>query len=91
MKLLSGLTPPSIYHCFFTWKTFWVEKFTGEEIFTLGEFIPVNMKNYGRLNVRKHREIKDSDKYITLYISLNFENMDKIKITSLEAKDNLRR
>ena len=36
--------------------------------FTLGEFKPVNMKNCGRPNVRKHIEIKDGDKYITLGI-----------------------
>ena len=45
MKLLSVVTPWSIYHGFSTWKTFWEENFTGEENFTLGEFTAVNMKN----------------------------------------------
>ena len=41
---------------------FWEEKFTGEEKL----FSAVNMKNCGRRNVRKHKEIKGSDKYVTL-------------------------
>ena len=69
---------------------FWEEKFTGEEKFKLGEFSAVNMKNCGRHNVRKHIEIKVSDKYITLYISLKFDSLDKIRITSPESKANLR-
>ena len=63
-KLLAGITPPAVYHGRPTQKTFWEEKFTGEEKL----FLAVNMKNCGRLNVRKHREIKGSDKYVNLYI-----------------------
>ena len=48
----------------------------------------MNMKNCGRRNVRKHREIKGSDKYVTLDISLKFESLDKIRITYSESKDN---
>ena len=62
MKLLAVVTPPSIYHGCSTRKTF------GEEKFTIGEFSAVNMKNCGRQNVRKHRDIKDSEKYVTLDI-----------------------
>ena len=40
MKLLAVLTPPSIYHGCSTWKTFWEEKFLGEEKL----FSAVNMK-----------------------------------------------
>ena len=47
------------------------------------------MKNCGRRNVRKHKEIKDSDKYITLDISSKFDSLDKMKITSSESKRNL--
>ena len=43
------------------------------------------MKNCGRLNVRKHKDIKGSDKYVTLNISLKSDIMDKIRITSLES------
>ena len=68
MKLLSAITPPSIYHGCSTRKTLWEEKFTGEEKFTLGEFSAVNMKNCVRRNVSKQREIKCSNKYITLDI-----------------------
>ena len=49
------------------------------------------MKICGRCNVRKHKEIKGSDKYVTLDISLNFDNLDKMKITSSESKVKLER
>ena len=91
MKLLSVVTPLSIHHDLSTWKTFWEEIFTGEENFKLGELIAANMKNCVFCNVRKHREIKDSDKYITLYISLNFCSLDKMGITSSDPKGNLGR
>ena len=55
-----------------------------EEKFTLGEFTAVNIKNCGRRNVRKHRDIKGGDKYVTLDISLKFDSLDKMKITSSE-------
>ena len=91
MKLLAVVTPPSIYHGCSTRKKFWEEKFTGEENFTLGEFSAVNMKNCGCLNVRKHREIKVSDKYFTLKISLKFGSLYKTRITYSKPKDNLGR
>ena len=90
MKLLAVVTPPSIYYGFSNRKKLCEEKFTGEENFTLGEFTAVNMKNCGRRNVRKHRYIKGSDKYIILDISLKFGS-DKIRITSSYPKDNLGR
>ena len=37
----------------------------------------------------KHIEIKVSDKYVTLEISLKFGSLDKIIIKSSEPKDNL--
>ena len=49
----------------------------------------MNTKHCGHHNARKHREIKGSDKYFTLDISLKFDNLDKMKITSSESKDNL--
>ena len=88
MKLLAVITPPYIYHGCSTCKTFWEENFTGEENFTLGEFSAVNMKSFGRCNVRKHKEIKGSYKYVTLDISLMFGSMDKMRIISSEPKDN---
>ena len=75
MKLLPVLTPPSIYHGGSNWKTFWEEKFTSEKKFTLGEFKDVNMKNCGRCNIRKHRDIKGGYKYVTLDISLKFDSL----------------
>ena len=91
MNLISVVTPPSIYHGCSTQNTFWEENFTGEEKFTLGDFSAVNMKNCGRHNFRKHEEIKCSDTHVTLDISLKFESLDNMKITSSESKDNLGR
>ena len=87
MKLLSVVTPPSIYNGCSTRKTFWEEKFTDKE----NIFLAVNMKNCGRHNVRKHKEIKGSDKYITLDISSKFDSMYKMKTTSSESKGKLER
>ena len=89
MNILAVVTPPSIYHGFCTHKTFWKEKFTGEEKFTLGELTDANMNNRGCLYVRKHRDIKGSEKYVTLDISLKFDSMDNMRITSSESKENL--
>ena len=82
MKFLVVVTPPSIYHGCSTQKTFWEEKFIDEE----NLFSAVNMQNCVCHIVRKNKEIKGSDKYITLEISLNFDNLDKMKITSSESK-----
>ena len=87
MNLLAVVTPPSIYHGCSTQKTFWEGKFTGKEILILA----LSMKNCGRRNVRKHKEIKGSDKYVTLDISLKFDSLEKIKITSSESKGKLER
>ena len=63
-------------------------RLSGRKIFTGKEnyFLAVNMKNCGRRYVREHKEIKGSDKYVTLDISSKFYTMDKIKITSSESK-----
>ena len=87
MKLLVVVTPPSIYHGCSTRKTFWEEKFTGKEDL----FLSVNMKICGRFKVRKHKEIKGSDKYVTLDISSKFDILDKMKTTSSESKGKLKR
>ena len=49
----------------------------------------MNMKTFGGLNVRKHIEIKVSDRCVTLDISLQFVSMYKMIITSSDPKDNL--
>ena len=49
----------------------------------------MNMKKIGFGNDRKHREIKGSDKYVTLDIFLKYDSLENIKITYLESKDNL--
>ena len=82
MNLLEVVIPPSIYQGCYTRKTFWEEKFTGEENFTLGEFSFANMKNCSHLNVKRHREIKGIDRYITQDILPKFDSMDKMRITS---------
>ena len=65
MKLLAVLTPLSIYHGYSIRNIFWEEKFTGKE----NLFLDVNMKNCGRRNDSKHKDIKGGDKYVTLDIS----------------------
>ena len=82
IKLLAVVTPPYIYHGCSNRKTFWGEKFTGKEKL----FSAVYTKSCGRCNVRKQEEIKGIGKYVTLDISLNFNNLYKMKITSSESK-----
>ena len=52
-------------------------------------FLSVNMKNCGRRKVRKHKEIKGSEKYVTLDISSKFDSLDKMETTSSESKGEL--
>ena len=87
MKILVVVTPRSIYHGCSTQKTFWEEKFTGKE----NLFLAVNMKNCGRCNVRKHKEIKGSDNYVTLDIPSKIYILENMKITSSESKGKLER
>ena len=88
MKFLVVVTPPSIYRGCSTRKTFWEEKFTGKQDF----FVSVNIKNCGCQKVRKHKEIKGSDKCVTLNIyeilniSEKFDNLNKMETTSSESK-----
>ena len=44
------------------------------------------MKSCGRRNVRKHRDIKNGEKYILLDISSKIDYMDKREVTSSESK-----
>ena len=89
MKFLVVVIPPSIYHGCSTRRTFWEEKFTGKK---QSLFESVNMRNCGQSNVRKHKEIKDSDKCVTLNmyeilnISEKFDDLDKMETTSSESK-----
>ena len=87
MNILAVVTPPSIYNCCSTRKTLWGEMFTDEETF----FSDLNVKNCGRRNVRKHRDIKGSEKYVTLDISLKIDSLDNMKITSSESKGKFER
>ena len=64
MKFLVVVTPPSIYHGCSTRKTFWEEKFTDKQYL----FESMSMKNCGLRKVRKHKEIKGSDKCVTMNI-----------------------
>ena len=89
MKFLVVVSPPSIYHGCSTQKTFWKEKFTGKK---QDLFEPLNIRNCGQRNVRKHREFKGSDERVTLNmndilkISEEFDNLDKMETTSSESK-----
>ena len=82
MKILSVVTPLSVYVGCSTRKTFWDEIFTGKE----NLFLSVNMKNFSRLKFRKHNLIKGSDKYVALDISSKFDSLDKMKNTSSDSK-----
>ena len=68
----------SIYHGCFTRKTFWEGKFTGKQDL----FHSTNMKNCGRHKFRKHKDIKGSDKCVTLNISEKFDSLNKMETTS---------
>ena len=77
MKFLAAVTSlPAIYHDCSTWKSFWEEKVA-----------LVNMISFGNHNDRKHREIKNGDQDIILYISYKLYCMDKRKFTSSESID----
>ena len=82
MEFLVVVTPTSIYHDCSTWKTFWEEKITGKKYL----FLSVNMKDCGCSKVRKHKEIKGSDKIVTLDISEKFDSRNKMETTSSESK-----
>ena len=51
----------------------------------------MNMKSCGRRKVRKHKEMKGSDKYVTLDISAKFDSLNKIETVSSESKEKLER
>ena len=87
MKFPAVVTSPSIYHGCSTRKTFWEEKFIGKEYL----FLSINMKNCGRRKVRKHKEIRGSDKIVTLDISVKFDILNKTETTSSESKQKLER
>ena len=52
-------------------------------------FLFVNTKKCGCRKVRKHKEIKGSEKYVTLDISSKFDSLDKMKTKSSESKGKL--
>ena len=93
MKFLVVVASPSIYHGCSTRKTFWEGKFTGKK---QDLFEPVNMRNCGKRNFRKHRDIKDIDERVTLKayenmyeilkISEKFDDLDKMETKSSESK-----
>ena len=87
MRFLVVVTPPSIYHGFSTWKMFWEEKFTGKIDF----FQSMNMKICGNHKVRKHKEIKSSDKPHTLNVSAKFDSLNKMETISSDSKGKLGR
>ena len=87
MKLLVAVTPPYIYHGCSTRKMFWEETFKGKKDL----FQSMNMKTFGRRKVRKHKDIKDSYKIVTLDISAKFDSLNKMETTSSESKGKLER
>ena len=95
MKFLAIVIPPSIYHGCSTRKTFWEEKFAGKKQYL---FEPLNLRNCGKSNVRKHRGFKKGDervtyenKYDILEISEKFGILDMMETTSSGSKAKLGR
>ena len=64
-------------------RRFLEEKFTGKKDL----FHSMNMKNCVRRKVRKHKKNKNRDKIVTLDISANFDNLNKMEAASLESKE----
>ena len=54
-------------------------------------FQSMNMKNCGRRKVRKHKEIKGSDKIFTLNVPAKFDSLNNMETTSSESKRKLGR
>ena len=54
-------------------------------------FQSVNMKNGACRKVRKHKEIKGSDKIVTLNISAKFDSLNNMETTSSDSKVKLGR
>ena len=77
MHLLVVVTPtPVIYDGCSAQKPLWEDKFT-----------PVNMTSCVRRNVRKHRELKEFEQYITLETSFELDCMYKREVTSSELRN----
>ena len=51
----------------------------------------MNIKNCGRRKFSKHKEIKGSDKIVTLNVSAKFDSLNKMETTSSESKVKLGR
>ena len=49
----------------------------------------MNMNNFCHRNVKKHREIKGSDRYVTLDILLKFGSLENMRIISSDPNNNL--
>ena len=47
------------------------------------------MKNCGHCKVRKRKDIKGSEKIVTLNVSANFDSLNNMKTTSSESKGKL--
>ena len=91
MKFLVVAIPLSIYHGCSTRKTFLEGKISGKKQYL---FEPVNMRNCGKRNVRKHRKFKkgdervtDENKYEILVISKKFGILDMMETTSSGSKE----
>ena len=63
-------------------KAFWEENFTGKEYL----FLSVNMNIFGRHNVRKHKEIRGSDKCVTMKKPKEIRGSDKYATLEISSK-----
>ena len=68
------------------------EDVLGGKVHRRGKFVPgCGHKNCGRRNVRKQKDIRGSDKCVTLDISEKFDSLNKMETTSSESKVELER
>ena len=63
------------------------EKFTGKQDL----FVSVNMKICCRRKFRKHKDIRGSDKCVTLNVSEKFDSLNKMETTSSDSEGKLGR
>ena len=84
MKFLTVVTPLSIYHSCLTRKTFWEESSHVRKT-----FLSVHINNCCRRNIRKNKEIRGSDKIVTLDVSAKFDSLNNMETTSSESNEKL--
>ena len=79
MNFPAFVSLPSIYHDCSTWDTFWEEEFT-----------TTKMRSFGHCNFIKQKDIRNSEEYIALEISLMIDCLYKREVTFSGSRDYVR-